>query len=148
MQGKGETGIYEVDSGSATPIIEMTSGRFTSAQVSSSSDQSFVKADLRIEIQPEHQIPQYAKLMVVYPEQVSFEDPYSSQSQCDKWTNFASNTGVCTIHAHNRTIIISKGFQHGPGGKAGETVFSWVVPYMTNPPTLERTATFRFFTLD
>lgn len=148
MRGKQSDRLYEVDGGSAFPAIEMTPGGFQKIQVTTSSDQSYVKSSLKIQLVPDHEVPQYAYFLIEFPPQVSFEDPYFSQSQCSEWTNFASNTGVCTIFPQNKTIIVSKGFQHGPGGPGELTEFSFVVPFMTNPPTLDQTDSFKFRTTD
>lgn len=77
--------------------------------------------------------------MVVYPSQVEITDPSLSQTLCTGWVGFTSETPVCTIFTANRTIIVSKGFQQSEGGAAGETTYSWTIPYLTNPPTIEPT---------
>ena len=62
--------------------------------------------------------------------------------------NFPSTTPVCTIFTSNRTIIINKGFNAGAGGEAGVTEYSFKVPYITNPPTLVTTDSFKITTFD
>lgn len=137
---------FVVDTGVGTPILEMTSG---DAKLDMTLDtyQSFMKSALTVKIVTEHPVPQYGNIILTYPEQVQFEDPNFSQSQCKDWKNFASNSGVCQIFAKNRTIIISKGFMQA-ASKTGQVEVSFTVPQMTNPPTLDPTGTFYLRTTD
>lgn len=68
MKGRQSENYFEVDEGYAKPPIEMTSGDFQKATVSTSSDQSFVKSSLKITMTPDHQVPQYGYFLIVYPE--------------------------------------------------------------------------------
>lgn len=65
---------------------------------------------------------------------------------CGEWKSFPSATAVCTLMPANRTLIVSKGFQSGPGTEGAE--LNWIVPFMTNPSTLEETESFKFWTMD
>jgi len=66
--------------------------------------------ELIIKLTPDHVIPQYGMIIVEYPQQVEFKDWSLSQSLCNSWTNFVSESAVCTIFPANRTMIIKKGF--------------------------------------
>jgi hypothetical protein len=65
-----------------------------------------------------------------------------------EWKNFPAGTAVCTIFAANRTLIVNKGFQTGHGGPGGTTKYSWILPYVSNPPNLAASDSFIVTTRD
>ena len=95
MKGRQSDNLFEVDEGTAYPPIAMTTGNFKKIEIRTSSEQSFVKSNLLVSVNPDHQIPQYGNIVIEYPAEVEFEDRFFSQSQCDDWVNFSQNSAVC-----------------------------------------------------
>lgn len=83
-------------------------------------------------------------IMIEYPPEVEIADPSLSQSLCDDWQSFTSESAVCSVFGANRTILITKGFSAGTSVR--DDTFSFTLPYVTNPIGLEETSTFRFTT--
>jgi hypothetical protein len=139
---------YSVDATVASNIFTITAGGFESATVESDSGDALAPARHTFTVVPTHLMPQYGIIMVVYPAQVEIGDASLSQTLCADWLGFTSDTPVCTIFPGNRTIIVSKGLQQSEGGPAGETTYSWSIPYVTNPPTLLPTDSYTISTRD
>ena len=123
----------------------MTVGGFTSAVVTPSTLNAYVKAEYEFTLEPQHKIPQYGVIRISYPDQIGIEDPSLTQTLCNSWEGFTSQTPVCTILPDNRTLIVSKGFQASDQEAA---VLKWKVPFITNPPTLVETDSFTVETMD
>lgn len=102
--------FHDVDSVAvkARDYLTITPGTITAA-VESANDQAYANTFYTIKIKPEHRMPQYSIITVVYPPELSIEDMSLSQTHCTDWKNFPSNQGHCKIFP-NRTIIVNKGF--------------------------------------
>lgn len=156
---------YGVDTGTGKGLVQLEPGVIKAPSAAPSSSQAMALTEYTFSLTPEHRIPQYGLIMVQYPLQVEIEDSSLSQTLCrgeyagketekaliadrKEWKNFPAGAAVCTIFAANRTLIVNKGFQTGQGGPGGTTKYSWILPYVSNPPNLAASDSFIVTTRD
>ena len=156
---------YGVDAGTGKGLVQLEPGAIRAPSAAPSSSQAMSLTEYTFSLTPEHRIPQYGLIMVQYPLQVEIEDSSLSQTLCrgeytgketekaliadrKEWKTFPAGAAVCTIFSANRTLIVNKGFQTGQGGPGGTTKYSWILPYVSNPPNLAASDSFIVTTRD